>query len=463
MVLSLVKQSRRDMPQAKDDALYVLCNPLIPGMVKIGRAARPMVRARGMSASQPFRLTVCSQYPKFGFLERYVHATLQTCMVSTGSGREWFAISASEADAAIRQVVASQRACQPSALSMHMPMLLCNKSTLNKKVYLPIQAQMTISDEGQTTKHDQCQTQQNTTTKLQKALKQKRVPVDAVCVSPLKLSQISPKRFWSFAWAGFPKEWREQLENLPVSGGVACILPGSHAQDAVLKGYVELAKKGRPHTMRLPKSVAWEGRGEEVKTTLQAKCQLYEALTWGSCKRDLPFRQELPTPYPWQAEMLDILQAPVDPRAIWWIHEPVGSTGKTTLLKHICSCMQHLKPIVLSGRAGDMMFAIADYERKNQSLPGCVLVNLPRSLDASFLSFPGLESIKDMLFLSGKRKGGMVNGSPPHMAIFANVPPDMTQLSRDRWRIRKIVNLSLRDSALEQDAQKKVVKQIRAR
>ena len=451
------------MPQTKDDALYVFCNPLIPGMVKIGRAARPMVRARNMSASQPFRLTVCSQYPKFGFLERYVHAKLQTSMVSTGSGREWFAISASEANVAIRQVVATQRACQPSALSMHMPMPmpLCNKSMSNKKVYLHIKAQEMIRDDGMATKPNECHTQPNSATKPQKALKQKCVPYDARGSSPLKLCQISPKRFWSFVWAGFPKEWRELLENLPVSGGVACVMPGSRVQDSVLKGYIELAKKARPHAMGLPKTVAWEGCVEEVKATLQAKCQLYEALTWGSCKRDFPFRQALPNPYPWQAEMLEILRRPVDPRAIWWIHEPAGSTGKTTFLKHICSCMQHLKPIVLSGRAGDMMYAIADYERKNQSLPGCVLVNLPRSFDASFLSYPGLESIKDMLFFSGKYKGGMVNGSPPHMAIFANVPPDMTQLSRDRWRIRRIENLSLQDSAIEQNAQKKVVKQIR--
>jgi hypothetical protein len=105
--------------------------------------------------------------------------------------------------------------------------------------------------------------------------------------------------------------------------------------------------------------------------------------------------------------------------------------------------MPELTPIVLSGKANDMMYAIADYERRNKRLPGCVLVNLPRSFDASFLSYPGLESIKDMLFFSGKYAGGMVNGSPPHMAIFANVPPDTTQLSQDRWRIRYIKGLSL--------------------
>jgi hypothetical protein len=461
MVLTLVKHMRRDTPKTKDDALYVFCNPLIPGIVKIGRAARPMVRARNMSASQPFRLTICNQYPKLGFLERYVHAKLQTSIVSTGSGREWFAISAKDANTAIRHVIADQRACQPSALSMHMPLPVCNTNISNKKVSLPIKAQEMISDEGLDTKQNQCHTQRNASTTPQKASKQKNVPDDAMGRSPLKLCQISPKRFWSFVWNGFPKEWREQLENLPVSGGVACVMPGSRAQDIVLKGYIELAKKARPHAMGLPKTVAWEGCGVEVQTTLQAKCQLYEALTWGTCKRDLPFMQVLPNPYPWQAEMLEILRSPVDPRAIWWIHEPAGSTGKTTFLKHICSCMQHLKPIVLSGRAGDMMYAISDYERKNQSLPGCVLVNLPRSFDASFLSYPGLESIKDMLFFSSKYKGGMVNGSPPHMAIFANVPPDTTQLSKDRWRIRRIENLSLRDSPQEQDAQKKVLKQSR--
>jgi hypothetical protein len=270
-------------------------------------------------------------------------------------------------------------------------------------------------------------------------------PYDATYRSPQKLSEIAPKRHWSFFWTDFPTDWRALLEKLPVLGGVACILKEDRAQEPLLQGFVELVKKGRPHAFGLPKAVIWEGCNEEIKVSLRGKCLLHEALTWGSCKQDVPFKQLLPNPYPWQTEMIEILRAPVDPRAIWWIHEPAGSTGKTTLLKHICSCMQHLRPLVLSGKAGDMMFAIADYERKNNALPGCVLVNLPRSFDASFLSYPGLESIKDMLFFSGKYKGGMVNGPPPHMAIFANVPPDTTQMSKDRWRIRRIENLIFHD------------------
>ena len=76
-------------------------------------------------------------------------------------------------------------------------------------------------------------------------------------------------------------------------------------------------------------------------------------------------------------------------------------------------------------------------------MPGCVLMNLPRSYDSSFLSYPALECVKDMLFFSGKYGSAMVNGPPPHVMIFANEPPDVTKLSRDRWCIREIRDLQL--------------------
>ena len=222
----------------------------------------------------------------------------------------------------------------------------------------------------------------------------------------------------------------------------------------MLQGYIEFAKKSRPFSLELPKLLRWEGCSSEAKTNLKAQSEACEALSWGTCKTETVFKQLLPNPYPWQREMLEILRKPVDPRAIWWIYEKAGGTGKTTLLKHICSCMPELTPIVLSGKASDMMYAIADYERRHKRLPGCVLVNLPRSFDASFLSYPGLESIKDMLFFSGKYAGGMVNGSPPHMAIFANVPPNTSQLSLDRWRIRCIQHLELTEACGQHQAAK---------
>ena len=136
------------------------------------------------------------------------------------------------------------------------------------------------------------------TTDTQAASRGNGDPNDAMCRSPQKLSEIAPKRHWCFVWAGFPKEWRSLLESLPVLGGTACILQGDRTQEPVLKGFIELKKKGRPHALGLPKTLTWEGCGEEIKALLRAKSLLHEALTWGSCKQDVPFRQLVPNPYP---------------------------------------------------------------------------------------------------------------------------------------------------------------------
>ena len=45
-------------PAKEEDALYVMENPLLPGIVKIGRSSDPEERARQMSTSHPFRLRV---------------------------------------------------------------------------------------------------------------------------------------------------------------------------------------------------------------------------------------------------------------------------------------------------------------------------------------------------------------------------------------------------------------------
>ena len=83
------------------DSLYIMSNPLIPGIVKIGRAGCPETRARNLSSSQPFRVKVEYVYKGMGFIERKIHARLSAANVQGGQGREWFYISPHQANAVI--------------------------------------------------------------------------------------------------------------------------------------------------------------------------------------------------------------------------------------------------------------------------------------------------------------------------------------------------------------------------
>ena len=90
---------------------------------------------------------------------------------------------------------------------------------------------------------------------------------------------------------------------------------------------------------------------------------------------------------------------------------------------------------MLSGKAGDMKNGIVQYG----NIPKVVLINMPRS-SGGFISYSGIEQIKDMFFFSGKYEGGMICGKCPHVVIFANEPPDEGMMSMDRWVITAISN-----------------------
>ena len=90
-----------DTPQGPD-SLHVLTNPLIPGMVKVGRSHLPHERAKQLSVSQPFELVASYLYEGLGFLEPFLHRKLKPKQVQGGRGREWFRLEPEQADTLIR-------------------------------------------------------------------------------------------------------------------------------------------------------------------------------------------------------------------------------------------------------------------------------------------------------------------------------------------------------------------------
>ena len=75
---------------------------MLPGMVKIGRSACPEERAKQLAASHPFRIVVQYSYGEKGFLEKTVHDRLKHRRVEGGLGREWFRLTAEQADLLVR-------------------------------------------------------------------------------------------------------------------------------------------------------------------------------------------------------------------------------------------------------------------------------------------------------------------------------------------------------------------------
>lgn len=151
-----------------------------------------------------------------------------------------------------------------------------------------------------------------------------------------------------------------------------------------------------------------------------------EKISWTCCIDHL---------YWWQEDIIKLLESKPDDRTIHWYWEPTGRSGKTTFQKHVVMNFENV--LVLSGKASDMKNGIVEFQKGKKELPDIILVNIPRS-NADYLSYTGLEEIKDMLFYSGKYEGGMVCGPCPHVICFANDIPVASKMSQDRWNVVRI-------------------------
>jgi len=144
-----------------------------------------------------------------------------------------------------------------------------------------------------------------------------------------------------------------------------------------------------------------------------------------------PYTKEIECMYPWQQDIINIIKSEPDERTIYWFWEAEGCRGKTTIQKYIHSHFNNV--VVLSGKGSDMKNGIVQMKE----LPKVILINIPRS-NLDYVSYTGIEEVKDMFFFSGKYEGGMVNGPEPHVLIFANEEPKYETMSRDRWVVREI-------------------------
>jgi hypothetical protein len=138
----------------------------------------------------------------------------------------------------------------------------------------------------------------------------------------------------------------------------------------------------------------------------------------------------------WQKDLAQILQGVPDERTVHWYWDYKGGSGKTTFAKW---AFDNLNTTVVGGKCTDMLNGIKNYMDERDGGPDVVIVDLPRS-QTEYLSWGGIEKIKDGLAFSGKYEGMVLRFPSPHLVVFANCPPDGTKLSEDRWHIVNIAN-----------------------
>lgn len=204
-----------------------------------------------------------------------------------------------------------------------------------------------------------------------------------------------------------------------------------------LQGYIEFHKKSRPLSVFRNKRIHFE----------KSKGDKFSNIEYCSKEDKKPYRfpAEYKVPitqddfYNWENFVYDILSKQPNDRDILWLWEEDGCAGKTTFAKWLFQNLDNV--VVLSGKASDMKNGIIQYETANGVLPKIVIINIPRA-SSKFVSYTGLEEIKDMFFFSGKYEGGMVCGPNPHLLCFANEPPEYSSMSEDRWKVYNIKDFS---------------------
>lgn len=161
--------------------------------------------------------------------------------------------------------------------------------------------------------------------------------------------------------------------------------------------------------------------------------------------------------YKWQLEIANLTRTRADKndRSIYWIWDEDGNAGKTSFAFHM-NLLDEEYYYYVNGKAADIKCAVAGvvaYQKKKYKTLaniklGCIFFNYVRSAE-DYISYDGLESIKDRIFFNGKYESGRCMMRPVHVICLANFEPNMAKCSKDRWIVRKLESFDMHDSGVE--------------
>jgi len=135
---------------------------------------------------------------------------------------------------------------------------------------------------------------------------------------------------------------------------------------------------------------------------------------------------------PWQHELRKELEKDPDPRNILWYWDNKGNSGKTFFAKH----MAMYKGSFVSTHANVYHIATAiDQCLKTGKAVLSVIFNFTRHAECQQV-YEAIEALKDGLVTSQKYRGRTMIFPTPHVVVFANYLPNVSQCSLDRWKIR---------------------------
>lgn len=247
--------------------------------------------------------------------------------------------------------------------------------------------------------------------------------------------QISPAVHWCLTWNNYPEDWMDKI--LIHSSKISGFIFGEEGLETTphIQGYIRFKKKVRP--LSLFEFGHWE-------VSRDKKENFHNAIDY--CRKEGKYIEQnvwsrpnvltYDKLYDWQKAIVDIVRGRPDDRTIHWYWEREGNVGKSALCKYLC--VNH-EALICSGRAADMKFLVANWLKTKGTAPEIIIFDVPRS-NLDYISFTGIEELKNGLFASTKYECEMVIMNSPHVLIFANEQPTDKEeiMSVDRWKITEV-------------------------
>lgn len=254
-------------------------------------------------------------------------------------------------------------------------------------------------------------------------------------------------------------QWDQMDQIFDSCDDIECAVMGKEVGESGtphLQCYMEFKRRIRPRESGIFKALGtaihW---GDEFGKPCKKK--MPRAVGINYCSKDGDFKcyrckkpRELKLIVPdrdWEVAILDKIKEEPDDRTIHWVWSKKGCMGKSCFSKYLVA--KH-NACVLHGKGDNVRHGLAQWITDKGEFPDIVVYPIPKCFSAQYLSYEGLEQIKDMFFYSGKYEGGQVCGPNPHVFVFANEPPDKSKMSADRWDIKRIdddeISESLGDS-----------------
>ena len=138
--------------------------------------------------------------------------------------------------------------------------------------------------------------------------------------------------------------------------------------------------------------------------------------------------------FPWQNELLNVVQNKTY-REIFWVKGAPCNEGKTWFQNYVQSYLgiERVVQLDLKNSVGNIMQVL---RKLPLSSVDTFLFNDARSGQSEMQCYKVLENIKDGKAIASKYASEIIRFRTPNVVIvFSNVDPDMTQLSKDRWRV----------------------------